>query len=475
MPQGRDTKVLTRNFGDEEAKTVARYESLGGYRALRRALAMKPAEIVDEVKKSNLRGRGGAGFFTGVKWGFIPKDATTVYLVCNADESEPGTCKDRELIYWDPHQLIEGIIISAYALSSHQAYIYIRGEMMREHAVLVRAVGEAYARGYLGRNVAGSGYALDLTVHRGAGAYICGEETALLNSLEGRRGLPRLKPPFPAIKGLFGQPTIVNNVETLANIPHIVTNGGAWFAELGIGKSGGTRLLGVSGHVVKPGVFELPMDITMREVVFDVCGGIPGNHRVKAVIPGGSSMPPLDESELDVPIEFDALMSDPRIKEVEVRPGVKFDVGGGRTLRTMAGSGGVVVMDESTDLVAACARIIRFYAHESCGQCTPCREGTGWMARVCTRLAQGDGRPGDLDLLASIANGIAGNTICPLGDAAAWPMLAFLTKFRPEFEAKLAGSRAMAAFAKSPRDSNYDPELAPASSTAGAVATKESA
>jgi NADH-quinone oxidoreductase subunit F len=437
MPATRDTKIITKNFGDESAKTVAGYEKLGGYQALKKALGMKPAELIDEVKKSNLRGRGGAGFATGMKWGFVPKDAKTVYLVVNADESEPGTCKDRELLYWDPHQLVEGIAIASFALNCHHAYIYIRGEMMREYQTLRTAVDEAYKKGYLGKSVAGSGYELDLTVHRGAGAYICGEETSLLNSLEGKRGWPRLKPPFPAVKGLFGQPTIVNNVETLCNVPHIIGNGGQWFADLGIGKSGGTRIVCVSGHVNKPGVYELPMGIPMREIIFDVCGGIPNGRKVKAVIPGGSSMPPLDESELDVPCEFDALMTDKRLKEVEVKPGEKFDLGGGRTLRTMAGSGGIVVMDEDTDLVAVCARIMRFYAHESCGQCTPCREGTGWLARVCTAVAEGRGRPGDLDLLATIAHGIAGNTICPLGDAAAWPMLGFLTKFRAEFEAKL--------------------------------------
>jgi NADH-quinone oxidoreductase subunit F len=274
-------------------------------------------------------------------------------------------------------------------------------------------------------------------VHRGAGAYICGEETSLLNSLEGKRGWPRLKPPFPAVKGVWGQPTIVNNVETIANVPFIIDKGGQWFAELGTARSGGTRILCMSGHLNKPGVYELPMGIPLREVIDKVCGGVPGGKKVKCVIPGGSSMPPLDGDELDVPMEFDALMTDERIKPVEVRPGIKFDMGGGKILRTMAGSGGVIVMDEDTDLVAVCARIMRFYAHESCGQCTPCREGTGWLARITTRLAKGEGRPGDVDLCASIAHGIAGNTICPLGEAAAWPMLGFITKFRAEFEAKV--------------------------------------
>jgi NADH-quinone oxidoreductase subunit F len=340
-------------------------------------------------------------------------------------------------MYWDPHLLIEGMIISAHALRAVHNYIYIRGEMMREYAVLRKAVEDAYAKGYLGTNVLGTGIECHLTVHRGAGAYICGEETALLNSLEGKRGQPRLKPPFPAIKGLFGDPTIVNNVETLMNVPAIIDKGGAWFAELGMGRSGGTRILCVSGHVNKPGVYELPLTITTRQLIDEVCGGVWKGRTVKAVIPGGVSMPPLDDQELDVPIEFDALQTDERIKPVMVRPGQQFDLGGGRPLRTMAGSGGVVVMDDQTDIPKAVWRIMKFFAHESCGQCTPCREGTGWLEKVSRRVAEGDGKPEDLELLASIAHGIAGNTICALGDAAAWPMLGFLTKFRADFEAKI--------------------------------------
>ncbi len=296
--------------------------------------------------------------------------------------------------------------------------------------------------GCSGKDHAGASgsFKLDITLHRGAGAYICGEETGLLNSLEGKRGWPRLKPPFPAVRGLFNAPTVVNNVETLMNLPDIITKGGEWFAGVGMGKSGGTRIVCVSGHVAKPGVYELPMGISSRALIYDVCGGIPNGRALKGVIPGGSSMPPLDASELDVPIEFDALMTDVRIKDVEVKPGVPFDLGGGRKLKTMAGSGGVVVFDDSTDVVALCARIMEFYAHESCGQCTPCREGSGWLARVCRRLANGQGEPGDIELLANVANGIGGNTICALGDAAAWPMLGFITKFRGDFEAKLAMS-----------------------------------
>ncbi|HMU40228.1 MAG TPA: NADH-ubiquinone oxidoreductase-F iron-sulfur binding region domain-containing protein [Pseudomonadota bacterium] len=445
MPADRNFKIVSRLFGVEGSNRIDVAMTHGAYKRLNAAFSMQPSALTDEVKKSNLRGRGGAGFPTGMKWGFIPKGADTVYLVCNADESEPGTCKDRELLFWDPHLLIEGMILASYALGCRHAYIYIRGEMIREAAVLQQAVDEAYQKGFLGReqNTAVGPVKFDLTVHRGAGAYICGEETALLNSLEGKRGWPRLKPPFPAVKGLFGKPTIVNNVETLMNIPFIIEHGGQKFAELGIGKSGGTRMLCVSGHVKRPGVFELPIGITFRQVIDEVCGGTHSGKPVKAVIPGGSSMPPLDESELDVPIEFDALMTDPRIKPVQYKPGHDFELGPGKPLRAMAGSGGIVVMDSDTDIVAVCARIMRFYAHESCGQCTPCREGTGWMSKVCTRLADGYGQPGDVELLRSIAYGIAGNTICPLGEAAAWPMMGFVTKFGPDFEARLAQSRGL--------------------------------
>ena len=321
-------------------------------------------------------------------------------------------------------------------------YIYIRGEMMREYVVLQKAVDEAYARGYLGKNILGTGVECQLTVHRGAGAYICGEETALLNSLEGLRGQPRLKPPFPAVKGLFGNPTIVNNVETLMNVPFIIDKGGAWFNGLGMGRSGGTRIVCVSGHVNKPGVFELPMGITFNEIIDEVCGGVWKGRKVKAVIPGGVSMPPLDADELDVPCEFDALQTDERIKPVMVRPGQQFDLGGGKPLRTMAGSGGVVVMDDQTDIPKAVWRIMKFFAHESCGQCTPCREGTGWLEKVVApRRRRATASRATSSCSATIAHGIAGNTICALGDAAAWPMMGFLTKFRADFEAKIRGGR----------------------------------
>src|SRR6516162_7144881 len=440
--QAKGVKIVTKNFGVADSHRLSVYQQRGGGQAFRKAISMQPAALVDEVKKSNLRGRGGAGFPTGMKWSFIPKGAPMVYLVVNADESEPGTCKDRELLAFDPHLLIEGMMISSYALGCKHAYIYIRGEMMREAEIVEYAIEEAYAAGLLGKDhaTAAGTFRLNITLHRGAGAYICGEETGLLNSLEGKRGWPRLKPPFPAVKGLFQAPTVVNNVETLMNIPEIVEKGAEWFAGLGMGKSGGTRIVCVSGHVAKPGVFELPMGIPFRDLIYDVCGGIPGGRQLKGVIPGGSSMPPLDASELDVPCEFDALMTDARIKDVEVKPGVPFDLGGGRKLKTMAGSGGIVVFDDTTDVVALCARIMEFYAHESCGQCTPCREGSGWLARVCKRVARGEGEAGDIDLMASIANGIAGNTICALGEATAWPMLGFLTKFRADFEVKLRQS-----------------------------------
>ena len=436
-------KIVTKNIGVTDIRKLTTYQARGGWQAFEKALGMQRTAIVDEVKASNLRGRGGAGFPTGMKWGFLPKDAKQVYLVVNADESEPGTFKDRVLIAGDPHLLVEGIAVSAYALGCAHAYLYIRGELASEAKILQAAVDEVYAAGLLGTpHASATGpYALDITVHRGAGAYICGEETSLLNSLEGKRGWPRMKPPFPAVRGLFGQPTIVNNVETLMNIPDIVIRGGAWFAKLGMGRSGGTRVLSVSGHVNRPGVFELPMGIPFRQLIDEHCGGMLGGRRLKGIIPGGSSMPALDASEVDVPIEFDALTTDAHIKDVEVSPGVPFDMGGGKRLKTMAGSGGVVVFDETTDIVAFCATIMRFYAHESCGQCTPCREGTAWLARVCSRLAEGEGRPGDVELLATIASGIAGNTICPLGEAAAWPMLGFLTKFRADFEAKLKAGR----------------------------------
>ncbi|MBW2731805.1 MAG: SLBB domain-containing protein [Deltaproteobacteria bacterium] len=433
-------KILTKNFGNEQAKEIATYEKLGGYQALRKAVRLKPAQIIDEVKAGSLRGRGGAGFPAGVKWGFLPKDAETIYLVVNADEGEPGTFKDRWLMYWDPHRLIEGCCIAAYACRSHNVYIYIRGELFKEAAILEKAVDEAYRRGMLGNSMVGSGWAMDMAVHRGAGAYICGEETSLLNSIEGLRGYPRLKPPFPAIKGVFGKPTIVNNVETLMSVPAIIELGGDAYAKLGVEGEGGQRCIAISGHVKNPGVYEIPCGKSLKAIIDDDAGGMRSPDKpIKGVIPGGSSMPVLLAHEIDVPYSVDGLGKSEKIGEVEISPGKKFIWAGG-TLRSSPGSGAIVVMEEGTDMVAVCARLMRFYAHESCGQCTPCREGSGWLAKICTRLAEGQGRPGDLQRLERAAAQIGGNTICALGDAVTWPMLGFLTKFRDEFEARLAES-----------------------------------
>jgi len=441
MPEdaANTVKITTQNFGNPDAKKIATYERLGGYKSLRKAVKMKHEEVIEEVKQANLRGRGGAGFPAGVKWGFVPKDAQTVYLVVNFDEGEPGTFKDKTLVNWDPHRLVEGACIAGYAIRAHHVFVYIRGELVQEARILEEAIEEAYGRGYLGRSMAGGSWAMEMVVHRGAGAYICGEETSLLNSLEGRRGWPRLKPPFPAIKGLFAQPTIVNNVETLMNVPTILEKGGTWFAEQGVEKDGGTRCIAVSGHVKLPGVYEVPVGINLKTIIHEVAGGMRGAAKVKAVIPGGSSTPVLTADEIDVPYASQAMAESDKIRPVEVYPGQLFDAGfpGGAPLRSMPGSGAIVVMEKGTDMVAVCARLMRFYAHESCGQCTPCREGTGWMARVCTRVAEGKGKPGDVDLMAHIADGIGNKTICPLGDAAVWPMLGFLTKFRKEFEERI--------------------------------------
>ena len=419
-------KVITQNWGKPLSHTLAGYQGNGGYQALKKALAMTPAAIIDEVKRSNLRGRGGAGFPTGMKWGFVPKDnPRPKYLAVNADESEPGTFKDRYILENDPHMLLEGIAISAYALDCHQVYIYSRGEFKKPSAVLDQAISDAYAEGIFGKSVMGKDYALEVYQVRGAGAYICGEETALLESLEGKKGWPRLKPPFPAVVGLFGAPTVVNNVETIASVPHIINKGSAWYAGLGTDKSGGTRLICLSGTVNKPGVYEISLHTTLRELIFEpeLGNGVPGGRTVKAVIPGGSSAPVLSADELDVAAEFEAL----------------------KAKMTMAGSGGVIVMDDSTCLVRSLWRISRFYAEESCGQCTPCREGTPWQARILRKIEEGRGEPGDIEKLLNVASAIApfppiglGNTICALGDAAALPVHSFVQKFRLEFEAHIA-------------------------------------
>ena len=414
-------KVLTKNMHVPRLQTIEVYEGVGGYQALRKALTeCKPADVTDMVKRSGLRGRGGAGFPTGMKWGFVPKNSgLPIYLCVNADESEPGTFKDRLIIEKDPHQLIEGAIISAYALDCHQAFIFIRGEFFHGAGILNKAVEEAYAKGYLGRNILGTGYDLDLLVHRGAGAYICGEETALLESIEGRRGHPRLKPPFPAVVGLYGCPTVINNVETLANVPHIVKNGPEWYVGIGVERNTGTRLFGVSGHVCKRGVYEFPMGIPLRELVYDHCGGTRDGRALKAVVPGGSSVPVLTADQVDVSLDFDSVAK----------------------AGSMLGSAGVIVMDESTCMVRAVTRITRFYAEESCGQCTQCREGTEWMYQILKRIEDGKGRQGELEILLDICKNMLARTICPLSDAAAMPVESYIRKFYDEFDAHIRQQR----------------------------------
>jgi len=414
--------LLLRNIHAADSHTLATYKTRGGYRSWDKVLqTMKPEQLIDEVKASGLRGRGGAGFPTGMKWSFVPKDSPKPrYLVCNADESEPGTFKDRLLIEKDPHAIIEGTLIAAYAIRAHIAFIYIRGELVAGANILERAVEEAVRAGYIGKNIAGSGYDLDVILHKGAGAYICGEETALLSSLEGGRGWPKVKPPFPATHGLFGCPTVVNNVETLAALPWIIERGAAAYAALGTEKSKGTKLFSVSGHISRPGVYELEMGYPFKKFLEEDCGGVPNGRKLKGVIPGGGSMPVLRPEEIEkVNLDYESVQ------------------GAG----SMLGSGGVIVMDDTTCMVRAAWNIARFYAHESCGQCSPCREGCHWMEKIFRRIEHGLGEPGDLDLVLNISGNIMGNTICPFGDAAAMPAAAFIKKFRDEFEAHIADRR----------------------------------
>ena len=415
-------KILLRNVGAPDSHTIGVYRSRGGYGALEKVLReMSPERLIDEIKASGLRGRGGAGFPTGMKWGFVPKDnPKPKYVVCNADESEPGTFKDRLLIEKDPHAIVEGTIIAAYAIQSHTAFIYIRGELVFGAKVLERAIDEATAAGYLGKNILGSGYDIDLILHRGAGAYICGEETGLLSSLEGGKGWPKVKPPFPATHGLFGCPTVVNNVETLASLPWIVEQGAARYAAIGTEKSKGTKLFSVSGHIKKPGVYEVDMGYPFKKFLEEDCGGVPNGKKLKGVIPGGASMPVLRPDELD---------------------GVTMDYESFQAAGTLLGSGGVIVMDESTCMVRAAWNISRFFEHESCGQCSPCREGCHWMEKIFRRIERGEGKEGDLDLVLSVSGNIAGNTICPFGDAAAMPAAAFIKKYRDEFDQHIRQKR----------------------------------
>jgi NADH-quinone oxidoreductase subunit F len=391
----------------------------GGYQALDKALKqMTPDSIIDEVKKSSLRGRGGAGFPTGMKWSFVPKDSPkSKYVICNADESEPGTCKDRPLMEMDPHQLIEGMIIAGRAINAHHGFIYIRGEYRYVLDIVDTAIEEAYSCGYLGKNILGSGFDFDLLIHTGAGAYECGEESALMESLEGKRGNPRIKPPFPAVVGLYGCPTIINNVETLSAVPTIILEGGEAYANRGTPKNGGTRLLCVAGHVNKPGIYEIPLGMNMKKFIYEVAGGIPGGKKLKAVIPGGSSCPVFKADEIDIAMDYDSVAK----------------------AGSMLGSGGMVVIDEGTCMVDMARRIMHFYAHESCGWCIPCREGTSWLKKMLDRFHAGLGRPEDIDLINELSQNMLGRTFCPLGDAAAMPTISIVTKFRNEFEGHLQG------------------------------------
>ncbi|MCS7027744.1 MAG: NADH-quinone oxidoreductase subunit NuoF [Bacteroidia bacterium] len=420
-------KILTEHIGKEGLATFEGYRKLGGYRAVEKALkTMTPDEVVEEVKKSGLRGRGGAGFPTGVKWGFLAKpEGVPRYLICNADESEPGTFKDHYLMTNNPHILIEGMIVSSYALGARTSYIYVRGEMLYVVQILEKAIQEAYNKGFLGKNILGTDYSLDLYVHPGGGAYICGEETALIESLEGKRGNPRNKPPFPAVYGLYGCPTVVNNVETIASVPWIVNNGGEAYAKIGIGKSTGTKLISACGHIKKPGVYEIELKISVEEFIYsdEYCGGIRNNNELKAVVAGGSSVPILPKHLI-----LKTAKGEPRLMTYESLSE------GGFVSGTMLGSGGFIVMDETTCIVKNTLSFARFYHHESCGQCSPCREGTGWIEKILHRIEHGQGKMHDIDLLVDIAKKIEGKTICPLGEAAAWPVASAIRHFRHEFE-----------------------------------------
>ena len=399
------------------------YVNNGGYSAAKKAFGQTPDDIIDQVKKSGLRGRGGAAFSAGLKWSFMPKTTDKPkYLCINGDESEPGSFKDRQIFEFNPHQLIEGILIAAYAIQAKITYVYIRGEYHKWVKLFQKALDDAYAAGYVGdkmKDTFGTDFSVNIYVHKGAGAYICGEESSLMNSIEGKRGYPRVKPPFPAQNGLWGCPTTINNVETITNVPPIITKGWEWFSKIGEPKHPGTLLFGVSGHVNKPGVYELPSGVLLTDLIYNIAGGVPGNKKILCVIPGGSSMPPLRGDQLE---------------------GVKMDAESLKAAGSSIGTGGVMVMDEDTDLVKVLARISKFYHHESCGQCTPCREGTGWLQKTLDRIARGEGSTKDLDLLISIASNIEGNTICALGEAAAWPVRFTVTRFRDYFEARVGKS-----------------------------------
>lgn len=406
-------KILLRNVGLPNSEKIGVYMDNGGYRAVRKALLeYTPGELIEIVKQSKLRGRGGAGFPSGLKWGFMPQGDVVKYVCVNTDEGEPGTFKDRLLVERDPHQVLEGIIIASYAVGAHRAFIYIRGEFFLGVKRWIKAIDDAYAHGFLGKNILGSGFDLDLSVHRGAGAYICGEETAMINSLEGKRGEPRLKPPFPAQAGFHQEPTLVHNVETLANVPHIVLNGPAWYAAIGTERSTGPKIFCVSGPVRRRGNYELPLGVSLREIIFEHAGGLADGAEIKAIIPGGASTPMLTPDNLDLAMDFESL----------VQAG------------SMLGTGAITVIDQKTCIVDVTRRLIKFFAHESCGRCTPCRVGTRRLLEILQRIEDGKGKAGDIDLLLSLAQGIVGKTFCPMGDAAVNPVLSSIKRFRPEYE-----------------------------------------
>lgn len=419
-------KVLLNNISVPGIQGYDVYRANGGYKSVEKALKMKPDDIVEEVKKSGLRGRGGAGFPTGMKWSFIDKKTPNPhYLVCNADESEPGTFKDRYLMEKLPHLLIEGMIVSSFALDAHTSYIYIRGELLYVYHILEKAIAEAYKAGWLGKNIMGTGYDLDLYVHPGGGAYICGEETGLIESLEGKRGNPRMKPPFPAVQGLWMCPTVVNNVETLAAVVPVMNMGGEEYAKIGVGKSTGTKLISACGHINKPGVYEIELGLPVEEFLnsAEYCGGVKNGKKLKAVVAGGSSVPILPAE-----LFLKTAKGEPRLMSYESL------ADGGFATGTMLGSGGFIVMDETASVVKNLWNFTRFYHHESCGQCSPCREGTGWMEKVLHKILEGHGKMEDIDLLWDVQSKIEGRTICPLGDAAAWPVASAIRHFRKDFE-----------------------------------------
>ncbi len=417
-----DRPILFTHIDEPGLQRIEVYERLGGYRGLRKALTQMTQDMVlKELEASGLRGRGGAGFSMGKKASFLPHGDIEKYLCCNADESEPGTFKDRELMHKNPHQLIEGVLIGAFAAGAQHAFLYIRGEYEEEADILDAAVNEAYAHGYAGEDILGSGFSCSLVVHRGAGAYICGEETALLDSLEGKRGNPRLKPPFPANQGLYNGPTLINNVETLSNTPHIVVNGAEWFRSFGTEKSPGTKVVSVSGNVKRPGNYEIELGIPAREIVYGLAGGPTPGRRVKAWFPGGSSAPVLTEEHLDLPYDFESMQQ----------------------AGSMLGSGGIIVVDETVPIVEVALRLAEFYRHESCGKCVPCREGTNWTVKMLERIDAGDATPMDLDVMASVQANIIGNCLCVLGDSMAMPVGSMIKHFRAEFEEHMRNKAAL--------------------------------